>query len=61
MDLEKAFDRVPKKVLEWTLRKKGITDVLVRPVMSLYEAAKTMVRVDSELSEEVDVKVGMQQ
>ena len=61
MDLEKAFDRVPKKVLEWTLRKKGITDVLVRPVMSLYEATKTMVIVDSELSEEVDVKVGMQQ
>ena len=23
-DLEKAFDSVPRKVLEWTLRKKGI-------------------------------------
>ena len=57
MDLEKAFDRVPKKVLEWTLRKKGITDVLVRPVMRL----QRLVIVDSELSEEVDVKVGMQQ
>ena len=30
-------------------------------VMSLYEGAKTRVRVDSELSEEFEVKVGMHQ
>ena len=29
--------------------------------MSLYEGAKTMVRVDSELSEELEVKVGIHQ
>ena len=50
VDLEKAFDIVPRKVLEWALRKKGILDVLVRSVMSLYEGAR--VRVDYELSEE---------
>ena len=47
-DLEKAFDRVPRKVLEWAMRKKGIPEVLVRTMMSLYKAAKTRVRVDSE-------------
>ena len=57
--LEKAFDRVPRKVLEWALRKKGMPDVLVGSVMSLYEGVKTRVRVDTELSEEFDVKVGM--
>ena len=36
-------------------------EVLVRSVMSLYEGAKTRVRVDSELSEELEVKVGMHQ
>ena len=35
--------------------------VLVRSVMSLYEGAKTRVRVDSELSEEFEVNVGMHQ
>ena len=30
--LEKAFDRAPRKVLEWALRKKGIPEVLVRSV-----------------------------
>ena len=59
MDLEKSFDRVPKKVLEWALRKKRIEEVLVRSVMSLYEGAKTRVRVDSELSVEFEVKVEM--
>ena len=61
MDLEKAFNRVPRKVLEWTMRKKGIPEVLVRSVMSLYEGAKARVRVDSELSERSKVKVGMHQ
>ena len=61
VDLEEAFDRVPRKVLEWAMRKKGIPEVLVRSVMGLYEGAKTRVRVDSELSEEFEVIVGMPQ
>ena len=44
-------------MLEWALRNKGIPEVLVRSVMSLYEGAKTGVRVDSELSEEIVVNV----
>ena len=61
VDLEKAIDRVSRKVLAWAMRKKDIPDVLVRSVMSLYKGAKMRVRVDSELSEEPDVKVGMHQ
>ena len=30
VDLEKAFDRVPRKVMEWTLRKKSLSEVLVQ-------------------------------
>ena len=60
-DLEKAFDRVLRKMMEWALRKKEIQEALVRSVTSLYEGAKTRVRVDSELSEEIEVKVGMRQ
>ena len=53
LDLEKAFDRVPRKVLEWATRKRGIPKVTVRAVMSLYEGAKTRVRVGLKLSEEL--------
>ena len=35
--------------------------VLVRSVISLYDGAKTKTRVDSELSEEFEVKVEMHQ
>ena len=46
VDLEKAYDTVPRKVMEWAMRKKGIPEVMVRSVMSLYEGGKTRVRVD---------------
>ena len=59
VDLEKAFDRVPWKVLERALRKKQIPEVLTRSVNSLYERDKTRIRVDSELSVECEIKVGM--
>ena len=59
VDLEKAFDRVLRKVLEWAVRKRGISEVIVRAVMSLYEGAKTRVRVGLELFEEFEVKVGV--
>ena len=61
VDLQKAFYRVSKKVLKLAMRKKGIPEALVRSVMSLYERAKAGVRVDSELSEEFVVKVGIHQ
>ena len=35
VDMDKAFDRVSRKVLEWAMSKKGIPDVLVRSMMSL--------------------------
>ena len=59
VDLEMAFDRLPRRVLEWAMRKRGIPEAMVRAVMSLYEGAKTRVRVGLELSEEFEVKVGV--
>ena len=46
VDMEKAFHRVPRKVMERTMRKKGPSEVMVRAVMSLYDA-KTRVMVGS--------------
>ena len=59
--LEKAFDRVPRRVMEWAMRKKGLPEILVKAVMSLYEGAETKVKVGSGLLEEFSVKVGVQQ
>ena len=43
------------------MRKKGIREVLFGSVMSLYDGAKTWVRVDSQLSVESVANVGMPQ
>ena len=61
VDLEKAFDRVPRRVLQSAMRKRGMPEAMVRAVMSLYEVAKTRVRVGLELSEEFEVEVGVHQ
>ena len=61
VDTQKAFDRVPEKVIEWAMRKKGLSEVMVRAIMSLYDGAKTRVRVRSAYSEEFEVKVGVHQ
>ena len=61
MDLEKAFDRVPREVVRWALRKLGMDEWLIRIVMSLYTEACTVVRTDAGLSERFVVKVGLHQ
>ena len=61
VDLEKAFDRVPRKVIEWALRKKGVEERMVKMVMEMYRGAKTRVRIGSTLSDGFDVDVGVHQ
>ena len=61
VDLEKAFDRVPRKVIKFALRKIGVEEKLVQAVMRLYEGVRTRVRVYSEVSEPFGVKVGSHQ
>ena len=39
MDIKKAFDRVPRKVMDWAMRKKGLLEVIVRAVITSYHAA----------------------
>jgi len=61
VDLEKAFDRVPREVLWWALRKMGIEEWLVKVVQSMYQDVRSRVRVNSEFSEDFEVKVGVHQ
>ena len=61
VDLEKAFDRVPRKVVEWALRKEGVNEWMIKAVMSTYYEAKTAVKGGSGVSEEFEVKVGVHQ
>ena len=50
VDFEKVFDRVLWNVVEWEMRKSGISEALIRAVMSLYEGAKSEAKVGTHLS-----------
>ena len=61
VDLEKAFDRVPRKVIWWALRKLGVDEWIVRVVQDMYSNARSRVCVGEGHSEEFGVKVGVHQ
>ena len=61
VDLEKAFDGVPREVISWAMRKLGVEEWLVSAVMSMYTGAKTFVRTVYGNSKRFEVKVGMHQ
>ena len=61
VDLEKAFDRVPRDVLWWALRSVGVEEWAVRAIQGMYANARSQVRVNGHYSEAFDVNVGVHQ
>ena len=61
VEFKNAFGSVPRKVMEWALRKKGLAEVLVQAVRSLCEGLRTKVRVGSGTSDEFGVRFGVRQ
>ena len=61
VDLEKAFDRVPREVISRAMRKLGVEEWLVSAVMSMYSGAKTVVSTVYGNSKSFEVIVGMHQ
>ena len=47
VDLEKAFDRVPREEVRWALWKLDVDEWLIRIVMALYAEACTVVGTDT--------------
>ena len=43
---------MPKKVIEWAVRKKGVPEVLVWAIKSMYDGTRACVKVGNDLSEE---------
>ena len=57
LDLEKAFDRVPQKVIWWALRRLGVEEWIVRLVQGMYNNVRSQVRVGQGFSKKFEVKV----
>ena len=58
VDLEKAYDRVPRRVVWEVLRERGVDEAYVRVVQDMYEGATTKIKTRTGLSGSFEVKVG---
>uniref|UniRef100_A0A3B3HQU3 Reverse transcriptase domain-containing protein n=1 Tax=Oryzias latipes TaxID=8090 RepID=A0A3B3HQU3_ORYLA len=61
VDLEKAFDRVPRGILWGVLWEYGVRGALLRAVRSLYDRSRSLVRIAGSKSDLFPVHVGLRQ
>ncbi|KAK5873269.1 hypothetical protein PBY51_018325 [Eleginops maclovinus] len=61
VDLEKAYDRVPREILWEVLREYGVRGSLLRGIQSLYSQSESCVRVLGSTSDRFPVRVGLRQ
>lgn len=61
IDLEKAYDKVPRELIWEVLRKRRVDDRYVAVVEDMYEGAKTRVRTAGGVSGRFEVGVGVHQ
>ena len=61
VDLKKAFNRVPRDVIWWAMRKLGIDEWLVHLVQSIYKDVRSRVRVGDGYSEDFGVGAALLQ
>ena len=61
VDLDKAFDRVPREMVMAMLRWMGVPEADVRIVEGMYEKTTATVVVGEGASEEFEVKIGLRQ
>ena len=61
IDLKKAFDCVPRKVIWWAMRKLGVKEWAIQVVQGMYRDAQSRVRINGKYSEDFNVNVGVHQ
>ena len=61
VDLEKAYDRVPRDLIWWAMRKRAIPEGCVKVIQDMYRGTKTRVKTICGRTEYFEVKVGLHQ
>ena len=61
VDLEKAFDQIPRKVIWRAMRKLGVMEWIVKLVQGMYKNVRRGVQVGEGLSDELELRIGVHQ
>ena len=48
VDLEKAYDRVPRDIIWWALRKKNVGEEYIKVIQDMYDGCTTSVMLQHE-------------
>ena len=59
VDLEKAYDKVPREEVWYCMRKSGLAEKYVRIVQDMYDDSTTAVRCAVGVTEGFELKVGL--
>ena len=61
VDLEKAYDRVPRDIIWWALRRKNVGEEYIKVIQDMYDGCTPSVRTLIGSTESFEVKVGLHQ
>lgn len=61
VDLEKAYDKVPRKLVWEVLNRRAVASEYVNSIKDMYRGAKTSVRSESGMSDSFEVRIGVHQ
>ena len=61
IDLEQAYDRVPRQEVWICMREKGVPEKYVMIVQDMYEGARTQVKCSVGITDKIPVGVGLHQ